>query len=80
MSAESIAERIEEDRALYARAYAAGWRDREAQAVAEGPTPALVRDSVRRMFAGWDGPEAAQVRSITRFHAARRADVQGVAA
>lgn len=47
----------------------------------EGPAHPAVVDSVNRMFAGWDGADAAAARSVARFHdwhqGARR---QGVAA
>ena len=45
--------------------------------------PAIV-ESVARTFAGWDGADAAEDRSVTRFrvwHAAARADInEGMAA
>lgn len=78
-AAESVAERIEADRALYAAAYAQGHADGLAEGLAQGAAHPAVVESVARTFAGWDGAKAAQVRSITRFrdwHAQAREEVQ----
>lgn len=78
-AAENIADRVEEDRVLYAAAYWRGWQDRDAQAIADGPVHPAVADSVARMFHGWDGAEAARERSIAQFrawHARARAEVK----
>jgi len=83
-AAENIADRIEEDRALYAAAYWRGWQDRDAQAIADGPVHPAVADSVARIFHGWDGAEAAHAQSAAHFrewHAKARArDMEGVTA
>lgn len=68
-AAETVAERIEADRALYAAAYAQGHADGLAEGLAQGAAHPAVRDSVARWFPGWDGAEAAHARSVTHFHA-----------
>ena len=68
-AAESVAERIEADRALFAAAYAQGHADGLAEGLAQGAAHPAVRDSVARWFPGWDGAEAAHARSVTHFHA-----------
>lgn len=68
-AAESVAERIEADRALFAAAYAQGHADGLAEGLAQGAAHPAVTDSVARVFAGWDGAEAAHARSVTHFHA-----------
>ena len=63
---------------VWAEAYAAGYRD----GAGEGPAHPAVVDSVARMFAPWDGPDAAHVRSVTRFrtwHAQARAELKEAA-
>lgn len=66
---ETVAERIEADRALYAAAYAQGHADGLAEGLAQGAAHPAVADSVARIFAGWGGAEAARARSVTHFHA-----------
>ena len=68
-ASETVAERIEADRALYAAAYAQGHADGLAEGLAQGAAHPAVRDSVARWFPGWDGAEAAHARSVTHFHA-----------
>ncbi len=68
-AAESVAERIEADRALYAAAYAQGHADGLAEGLAQGAAHPAVRDSVARWFHGWDGAEAAHARSVAHFQA-----------
>ncbi len=67
MSAETIAERVEADRALYAAAYAEGYAAGLAEGLAQGASHPAVVESVARTFAGWDGAEAAHARSVARF-------------
>ena len=77
MSAETIAERVAADRALYAAAYTQGHADGLAEGLAQGAAHPAVTDSVARVFAGWDGAEAAHARSVARFrawHAQARAE------
>lgn len=69
MSDETIAERVEADRALYAAAYAEGHAAGLAEGLAQGAAHPAVVESVARTFAGWDGPDAAAARSVARFHA-----------
>ena len=66
-AAESVAERIEADRALWAAAYAQGHADGLAEGLAQGAAHPAIADSVARVFAGWDGAEAAHARSVARF-------------
>ena len=68
-AAESVAERIEADRALYAAAYAQGHADGLAEGLAQGAAHPAVADSVARIFHGWDGEVAAHARSVAHFHA-----------
>ena len=68
-AAESVAERIEADRALYAAAYAQGHADGLAEGLAQGAAHPAVRDSVARWFPGWDGEVAAHARSVAHFQA-----------
>ena len=68
-AAESVAERIEADRALYAAAYAQGHADGLAEGLAQGAAHPAVADSVARIFHGWDGADGAHARSVTHFHA-----------
>ena len=68
-AAETVAERIEADRALWAAAYAQGHADGLAEGLAQGAAHPAVVESVARVFAGWDGAEAARARSVTHFHA-----------
>lgn len=78
-AAETVAERIEADRALYAAAYAQGHADGLAEGLAQGAAHPAVRDSVARIFHGWDGAEAAHARSVARFrtwHAQARAGLK----
>ena len=55
----------------WARGYAEGFaRGRDAgrlEGALEGPAHPAVADSVARMFAGWDGPDAAHARSVAQF-------------
>lgn len=77
MSADTIAERIAAERA----AFDAGWRAAlAAHPPCEHVHPA-VADSVARVFAGWDGAEAAHARSVARFrtwHTQARAELKEV--
>lgn len=76
-AAESVAERIEADRALYAAAYAQGHADGLAEGLAQGAAHPAVADSVARIFHGWDGEVAAHARSVAHFqawHAQARAE------
>ena len=76
-AAETVAERIEADRALFAAAYAQGHADGLAEGLAQGAAHPAVTDSVARVFAGWDGAEAAHARSVAHFqawHAQARAE------
>ena len=78
-AAESVAERIEADRALYAAAYAQGHADGLAEGLAQGAAHPAVRDSVARWFHGWAGAEAAHARSVAHFqawHTAARAHLK----
>ena len=68
-AAETVAERIEADRALFAAAYAQGHADGLAEGLAQGAAHPAVRDSVARWVPGWDGAEAAHARSVAHFHA-----------
>ena len=68
-AAESVAERIEADRALYAAAYAQGHADGLAEGLAQGAAHPAVADSVARIFHGWDGADAAHARSVAHFNA-----------
>ncbi|WP_271437788.1 hypothetical protein [Micrococcus luteus] len=82
-AAETVAERIEADRALWAAAYAQGHADGLAEGLAQGAAHPAVVESVARVFAGWDGAEAARARSVTHFnawHAQARTTAQEVAA
>lgn len=64
-AAESVAERVAADRAMFQ----AGWNAAlAAHPPCEHVHPA-VADSVARIFHGWDGAEAAHARSVTHFHA-----------
>lgn len=67
MSDETIAERVEADRALYAAAYAEGHAAGLAEGLAQGASHPAVVESVARVFAGWDGADAAHDRSVARF-------------
>lgn len=67
MSADTIAERVAADRALYAAAYAQGHAAGLAEGLAQGASHPAVVESVARTFAGWDGAEAAHARSVARF-------------
>lgn len=58
-------EQIELDRMTYAVAYKAGFTDAAGLGAAH---PAVV-DSVKRVFAGWDGLDAAREASVTKFKA-----------
>lgn len=83
MSAETIAERVAADRALYAAAYAQGHADGLAEGLAQGASHPAVVESVARMFPSWDGAEAAHDRSVARFrdwYDRARTTAQGVAA
>lgn len=55
----------------YARGYAAAWADAQATLPTFQHTHPAIADSVARMFAGWDGAEAAHRRSVARFRAER---------
>lgn len=68
-ASETVAERIEADRALYAAAYAQGHADGLAEGLAQGAAHPAVADSVARIFHGWDGEVAAHARSVAHFHA-----------
>ena len=61
-AAETVAERIEADRALFAAAYAQGHADGLAEGLAQGAAHPAVVESVARIFHGWDGAEAAHAR------------------
>ena len=64
-AAESVAERVAADRAMFQ----AGWNAAlAAHPPCEHVHPA-VADSVARVFAGWDGEVAAHARSVAHFHA-----------
>ena len=81
-AAETVAERIEADRALFAAAYAQGHADGLAEGLAQGAAHPAVTDSVARVFAGWDGAEAAHARSVAHFqawHAQARAELKEAA-
>ncbi|WP_431794057.1 hypothetical protein [Micrococcus luteus] len=73
-AAESVAERVAADRAMFQ----AGWNAAlAAHPPCEHVHPA-VADSVARIFHGWDGAEAAHARSVARFrtwHAQARAEL-----
>ena len=78
-AAETVAERVAADRALYAAAYAQGHADGLAEGLAQGAAHPAIADSVARVFAGWDGAEAAHARSVARFrtwHAQARAELK----
>ncbi|RZB21029.1 hypothetical protein EU554_11625 [Micrococcus luteus] len=78
-AAESVAERIEADRALYAAAYAQGHADGLAEGLAQGAAHPAVADSVARIFHGWGGAESAHARSVAHFqawHTAARAHLK----
>ena len=57
--APDIETQIEHDRTLYNAAHT--------RARAEAVNDPYVRDSVSRIFTGWDGPDAAHARSVARF-------------
>ncbi|STY69842.1 hypothetical protein [Micrococcus luteus] len=79
---ETVAERVAADRALYAAAYAQGHADGLAEGLAQGAAHPAVTDSVARVFAGWDGAEAAHARSVAAFrawHAQARAELKEAA-
>lgn len=81
-AAETVAERIESDRALYAAAYAQGHADGLAEGLAQGAAHPAVVESVARIFHGWAGAEAAHARSIAAFktwHAQARAELKEAA-
>ena len=68
---------------VWADAYAQGHADGLAEGLAQGAAHPAVAASVARVFAGWDGADAAEDRSVTRFrvwHAAARADINEVMA
>lgn len=65
---------IEQDRALYAAGYRAGLEQGRAEVSCPHIHPQIAA-SVREMFAGWDGEQAAHRRSVERFRAEQR---QGV--
>ena len=74
-AAETVAERVAADRAMFQ----AGWNAAlAAHPPCEHVHPA-VTDSVARVFAGWDGAGAAHARSVTDFrawHTAARAHLK----
>ncbi|OOL31603.1 hypothetical protein GQ85_12560 [Rhodococcus rhodochrous] len=79
---ETVAERVAADRALYAAAYAQGHADGLAEGLAQGAAHPAITDSVARVFAGWDGAEAAHARSVAAFrawHTAARAELKEAA-
>lgn len=78
-SRDELTSAVEQDRALYAAAYRAGFNDGAAAAMDTGcpHVHPAISASVREMFDGWDGAAAAQRRSVGRFRAERR---QGVTA
>lgn len=65
---DDAARAIEQDMALYARAWQEG-REYGRTEVSCFHTHPAIADSVARMFAGWDGAHAAHMRSVTRFRA-----------
>ena len=73
--ADEIGARVEEDRLLFA----AGWRAALRANPPCGHVHPAVTDSVARMFAGWEGPEAAHARSAVRVRREIR-DLEEVAA
>lgn len=62
---EQVSDRVEEDRILYAAGWDAALRTNPP---CEHVHP-MVRDSVARVFAPWDGAEAALARSSRKFRA-----------
>lgn len=52
-----------------ATASAQGYEAGRLAGAAEGAAHPAVADSVARMFAGWDGAQAAEARSVARFRA-----------
>ena len=79
---ETVAERVAADRALYAAAYAQGHADGLAEGLAQGAAHPAIADSVARVFAGWDGAEAAHARGVAAFrawHAQARAELKEAA-
>ncbi|WP_049161560.1 hypothetical protein [Micrococcus luteus] len=77
-AAETVAERVAADRAMFQ----AGWNAAlAAHPPCEHVHPAIT-DSVARVFAGWDGAEAAHARSAAAFrtwHTAARAELKEAA-
>lgn len=64
-ASETVAERVAADRAMFQ----AGWNAAlAAHPPCEHVHPAIT-DSVARVFAGWDGADAAHARSVAHFHA-----------
>ena len=69
----------------YAQGHASCLAAGRVQGAAEGPAHPAIADSVARMFAGWDGAEAAHARSAAHFRdwhtqARREVNVHGIAA
>lgn len=65
---------VEQDRALYAAGYRAGLEQGRLEVSCPHIHPQIAA-SVREMFAGWDGEQAAHRRSVERFRADRQQEV-----
>lgn len=63
-----LARDLEQDRALYAAAWRAGFEAGRESMTCQHVHPAIAA-SVAEIFAGWDGAQAAHLRSVARFRA-----------
>lgn len=66
---------VEQDRALFNAGYRAGLQQGRTEVSCPHVHPQIA-ESVREMFAGWDGAEQAAQRSVARFKAEQRQGVK----
>lgn len=72
---DDLARAVEQDRALWTAGYRAGLEQGRTEVSCPHIHPQIAA-SVRELFNGWDGAEAAQRRSVERFRAEQQQGVR----